>query len=1153
VQITRLRLLGFKSFVEPTELLVEPGLTGVVGPNGCGKSNLLEALRWVMGETSYKNMRGGAMDDVIFAGTDRRPGRNMAEVSITLDNRARRAPSEFNDTDHIEIARRIAREAGSSYKLNGKDVRARDVQLLFADAATGARSQALVQQGRIGEIISAKPQDRRRILEDAAGIAGLHGRRHEAELRLKQAEGNLERLRDVLGQLGTQLSNLRKQARQAQRYKELSIELRKCEAIQHHMHWTAASAQVQTEEAAQLEATRMVGQLTQAESAVLRSQAENAELIQPLREEEATRAAVLHRLEVERETLDREEARAKERDAELQTRMVQLQNDIERETEAMGEAKELLARLDDEEEELRAGGEDHAAAQEELRDAVAEAAENLSLAEEALQTATAGAAEARTMRVQAEARIRETTQKAERFTAQAADLERQVKASGASEAARAELEELMEGIEHLAIQSEEIEQAMLAAEAALPQARAREKETRDIAAQARMKARQLETEIATLVKLLKPADSAKWRPVVDEISVSTGFEVALGAALGDDLEAGLDANAPMRWHLISGEDDPSLPSLAEPLSDFVRGPAELRRTLAQIGVVSREHGALLQGQLKPGQRLVSRQGDLWRWDGFISAADSPSAAAQRLAERNRLGALEEQLAAFQAEADHADDARDAAAQAAQRGQAEEKTLRDRFRQSQSQHAAARDKLGKIERGFQEQNNRLAGLTEALSRVRQSAEEALGDRADAEEALAALAPDTDLDAQLDAAKTGASAKRNTFTNVKSQLDGLERDLRAKLTRLDAITQERNRWLSRGGNAEAQIGTLHQRLAELRTERETLVELPAKIEARRQRILNEISQADTARKDAAIRLAEAEHAVRDQERAMREAQAALGQAREHRARIEARLEAARERRGEHARQIREAFECSAEDCLAIVGLSAESELPDLAEVDQSIVKLKADRERLGGVNLRAEEEAQSMGAEFESMEKERIDLEEAIVKLRQGIVSLNKEGRKRLGEAFDQVNGHFQRLFKVLFGGGSAELQLIESDDPLESGLELLCCPPGKKPQVLTLLSGGEKALTALALIFAVFQTNPSPICVLDEVDAPLDDANVHRLCAMLEEMRRTTNTRFLVITHNPISMAAMDRLFGVTMHEKGVSQLVSVDLQTAERIRDAVVA
>jgi chromosome segregation protein len=1150
VQITRLRLLGFKSFVEPSELLIERGLTGVVGPNGCGKSNLLEALRWVMGETSYKNMRGGTMEDVIFAGTDIRAPRNMAEVTVTLDNRARRAPSEFNDSDTIEISRRIQREAGSVYKLNGKDVRARDVQLLFADAATGARSQALVQQGRIGEIISAKPQDRRRILEDAAGIAGLHGRRHEAELRLKQAETNLERLRDVLGQLSGQLANLRKQARQAQRYKELSAELRKCEAIQHHLQWTAASAQVQAEEAAQLEATRLVGQLTQAESAVLRSQHEIADLIQPLREEEATRAAVLHRLEVERETLDREEARSKDRQAELETRMAQLQNDIERETEAMGEAKELLARLDQEEEELRAGSEDHGAAQEELRDAVAEAADNLSAAEDALQTATAEAASARTARIQAEARIRETAQKAERFTGQAAELERQVKASGASEAVRAEIEELMEGVEHLAIQSEDIEQAMLAAEAALPQARAREKETRDIAAQARMKARQLETEIATLVKLLKPADSARWRPVVDEISVSSGFEVALGAALGDDLEAGLDANAPTRWHLVSGGDDPALPSLAEPLSDYVRGPAELTRTLAQIGVVSREHGALLQAQLKPGQRLVSREGDLWRWDGFISAADSPSAAAQRLAERNRLGALEEQLAAFQAEAENAEDARDDAAQAAQRAQSDEKTLRDRWRQAQSQLATARDRLGKAEKGIQENNTKLAGLTEALSRVRQSAEDALADKADAEEALAGLAEDADLEARLEAAKAAASAKRSAFTNIKSQLDGLERELRAKLTRLDAITQERNRWLSRGGNAEAQIATLHQRLAEVRAEREELLDLPAKIDARRQRILNEISNADRARKDAAIKLAEAEHAIRDQERAIREAQAALGQAREQRARIEARLEAARERRRDHARSIHETFECSAEDCLSVVGLSAESELPEIAEVEQSIVKLKADRERLGGVNLRAEEEAQTMGAEFESMEKERADLEEAIAKLRQGIVNLNKEGRKRLTEAFDTVNGHFQRLFKVLFGGGEAELQLIESDDPLESGLELLCRPPGKKAQVLTLLSGGEKALTALALIFAVFQTNPSPICVLDEVDAPLDDANVHRMNAMLEEMTKTTDTRFLVITHNPITMAAMNRLFGVTMHEKGVSQLVSVDLQTAERFREA---
>ena len=357
---------------------------------------------------------------------------------------------------------------------------------------------------------------------------------------------------------------------------------------------------------------------------------------------------------------------------------------------------------------------------------------------------------------------------------------------------------------------------------------------------------------------------------------------------------------------------------------------------------------------------------------------------------------------------------------------------------------------------------------------------------------------------------------------------------------------------GGTAAPSSRSRHCAIASAGSVKELaeLAELPAKIEERRQRILNELSQAEELRRHAAVKLAEAESAVRDQERSLREAQSVLAKAREDRARIEARLEAARERRRDQAQHIRENFECSAEDVLAMVGVDRGKPLPAHDEVEQTIVKLKADRERLGGVNLRAEEEAASLGAEYDGLERERADLEEAIAKLRQGVINLNREGRKRLLEAFETVNGHFQRLFKVLFGGGDAELQLVESDDPLESGLEILARPPGKKAQVLTLLSGGEKALTALALIFAVFQTNPSPICVLDEVDAPLDDANVHRFNAMLEDMTKTTDTRFLVITHNPITMAAMDRLFGVTMQEKGVSQLVSVDLQTAERFREA---
>ena len=1150
MQITRLRLLGFKSFVEPTELLVEPGLTGVVGPNGCGKSNLLEALRWVMGETSYKNMRGGAMEDVIFAGTDSRPSRNMAEVTITLDNRARRAPAEFNDADVLEISRRIQREAGSTYKVNAKDARARDIQLLFADAATGARSQALVQQGQIGQIVSAKPQDRRRILEDAAGIAGLHGRRHEAELRLKAAEANVERLRDVLGQLGSQLQNLRRQARQAQRYKEISGELRQCEAVHHHLMWTAASEHVNVEEAALLEVTHLVGQLTQAEAAATRVQTEIAAKIQPLREAEATRAAVLHRLSVERETLDREEARAKERQSELQTRLMQLHKDIERETDAIGEAKELLAKLAEEEEQLRCSGDDDAGAREVLAEAVAEAADDLQAAEAALQAATTDAAEARARRSQALARIHECGERVSRLTAQAAELERQMAALAASSEAMAEIEALNERVFELSEELEAAEQQTLDAEAALPEARAREKEARDAAAQAKLKARQLETEAATLIKLLKPAEAAKWRPVIDAIKVAPGYEVALGAALSDDLDAGLDEAAPVRWTRMSGEGDPALPSGAEPLSQYVTGAEELSRRLAQIGVVDRAQGKGLQASLKPGQRLVSQQGDLWRWDGLIAAGDAPSPAAKRLAERNRLDELEEQVAAVRREAETAEATQRAASDAVTKAQAAEKHLRDLSRRLQGELAATRDKATKAERGIQEHKTKIAASSEAVRRVTEARDEAARDQAEAERTVQAAPPAADLEARLAASQADAATKRSRFTSVKSQADGLDREVRARRSRLEAIGAERQRWQGRDGSAGKQIATLQERVAEIRDELAALAALPAEIEARRQKLLNALSEAEAARRDAATLLSQAEHTVREQDRALRDAQSQLGRAREERARIEARLESAREKRRDQAQAIRDNLECPAEDCLAIAGIAPGKPLPAIETVEQTIVKLKTDRERLGGVNLRAEEEAQTMGAEFDSMEKERADLEEAIAKLRTGIASLNKEGRKRLTEAFDTVNGHFQQLFKVLFGGGEAELQLIESDDPLESGLEILARPPGKKAQVLTLLSGGEKALTALALIFAVFLTNPSPICVLDEVDAPLDDANVHRFCTMLDEIGRTTDTRFLVITHNPITMAAMDRLFGVTQQEQGISQLVSVDLQTAERFREA---
>ncbi len=1151
MQITRLRLLGFKSFVEPTELIIGPGLTGVVGPNGCGKSNLLEALRWVMGETSYKSMRASAMDDVIFSGTDKRPSRNMAEVMIAIDNSKRTAPAAFNDFDVLEISRRIQREAGSIYKVNGKEARAKDIQILFADAATGARSQALVQQGQIGQLINAKPQERRRILEDAAGIAGLYSRRHEAELRLKAAEANLERLKDVIGQIGNQLQNLRRQARQAQKYRELTAELRKLEAIQHYQHYGAANAAVQSEEAQLLEALRAVGQLTQAEASALRMQSEAADALQPLRDEEATRAAVLHRIQVERDTLDREEARAKEREEELKARLAQIQNDAEREDQAIAEARELLAKFDREEESIKAQGDgSDARAGAAARAEAALAA--LNEAEAGLSALTAKAAELRAERRQLEAQIAEHNSRASRFAAQEGDIARQIAELRAKTAASSPVEALREEVERLEAQLETIEGDILTAEDTVAQSRIKEKDTREAADAARLKAKSLETEVATLIKLLKPAEAGRFKPVVDQISVTPGYETALGAALGDDLDVTADQAAPTRWTLVSeSAGDPALPQGAERLSAFVRGPLELSRRLAQIGVVtSKADGDRAKDRLSSGQRLVTKEGDLWRWDGFVAAANAPSAAARRLAERNRLNGLEAHLEELQTAADKAHAERQAAQTAAAEAQAAEKRLRDAARAVQAALGQKRASFSQAERAALEQSNKIQNLEEARERAAYGREEAEIAREKAQDALASARPVDQAEAELTKLKDQVSAKRNVYTEAKAALDGIERDIRSRQYRLKAIGEERMRWLQRTKSANAQIASLDERLSGIKAELASLSDLPARIADRRNKILNEISQAEGARKAAADKLAGATNALREADKVLREAQSGLSAARETRARVEARLEAARERRAEYAHLIRENFECQPEDVLKSAGLEDASKLPAAQDAEQQIVKLKAERERLGGVNLRAEEEAAQLGGEFEGMEKEREDLQEAIAKLRTGIANLNKEGRKRLLDAFDTVRAHFERLFKILFAGGEAELQLIESDDPLESGLEILCRPPGKKPQVLTLLSGGEKALTALALIFAVFLTNPSPICVLDEVDAPLDDANVDRFCAMMEETARTTETRFLVITHHPMTMSRMNRLFGVTMQEKGVSQLVSVDLQAAERFREA---
>jgi chromosome segregation protein len=1148
VKITRLRLLGFKSFVEPTELLVEPGLTGVVGPNGCGKSNLLEALRWAMGETSYKSMRGTAMEDVIFAGSEARPGRNSAEVTLFIDNSARKAPAEFNDSDALEVTRRIEREAGSAYKVNGKDARARDVRLLFEDAATGARSPALVRQGRIGEIVNAAPEERRRVLEDAAGIAGLHSRRHEAELRLSATEANLARLADLIGQLSSQLQALKRQARQAQRYREISGKIRETEALQHHLHWVGACAHVEQEEVSFQEALAAVAQETKAEGEALRQQAEAAEKLQPLRDEEAARAAVLHRLSVERDALEREEARAKARQAELETRLAQASRDLAREEEHIAEAEGILRRLGEERRRLEAAGSrDHE--EPHLREAAAKAKATLDGAEQALREATTLLAEARAERGRLEAEKTEIKARATKLAGQAEELEAELARHEAESGHEAKLAALNASLAELSAAVQTVETELQAAEAEEEEARTQESAARDLASSAKLAGQELETELATLMKLLAPAHD--WSPLVEEIKVNSGYEQALGAALGDDLDAASDEAAPSHWRLTAAvAEDAALPEGAVPLSKFVKGPAVLFRRLKQIGVVDAGMGRALQGELKPGQRLVSLDGDLWRWDGYTLKSGTESAAGARLIERRRLQALKKDAEKAQAAAVEAEAALEAATHRAEAAQFKTKALRQDAKEAHAELDRTRDQIAAAEHEAQASSKALGALAEALARTRTALDEAEEQGSRSTAAMLGLGEIASLQAVLDSAQAKAAASRQTAARADAALEGFEREVRLRQERLEAIRAEEELWQKRIANAREQIMTLRARAEETSADLAALENLPAEIEQRRTKLFDAIAAAERERSKAADDLALAETALKGREKALREVQERLAEAREARARGEARLELARERRSEAAKAIRDQLDCAPEACLELAGLKPDAAVPPLAEVEARLLKLKGDRERLGGVNLRAEEEEAELAAKLEEMEREKADVEEAIQRLRQGIANLNREGRKRLLEAFNSVNGHFARLFKTLFGGGSAELRLVDSDDPLESGLEIYACPPGKRPQSLSLLSGGEKALTALALIFAVFLTNPSPICVLDEVDAPLDDANVERFCILMEEMAKETDTRFLIITHHPLTMSRMTRLFGVTMAERGVSQLVSVDLEAAERLRDA---
>ena len=1215
VQFDKLRLSGFKSFVDPTELAIESGMTGIVGPNGCGKSNLVEALKWVMGETSAKQMRGSEMEDVIFAGAGTRPARNIAEVMLTLDNKTRTAPAMVNDTDQLDVMRRIERGHGSAYSVNGREIRARDVQTLFADAATGSRSTAMVSQGRIGAIINAKPADRRTIIDEAAGITGLYARRHEAELRLRAAEQNLARVQDVLVALEEQHKGLKRQARQASRYRNLSDHIRRAEAAVLALKLATAERELAESGERLREAEAQVADLTRLVGLSTTAQAEAATALPPLRNEEAAAAAALQRLRVAHDALTAEAERVAHAQQDAETRLQQTDADLARERGRKGDAEAAIADLSSQRcrlEQDQVGEEDRAAAAQMARDTAQ--ADTVS-AETEHDRLTRQIADDEALRqsvgreiAELQERLRRLVVRRDEVVVQQNEIETELaslpalpEVEAALEAARASLDtarrhgqETIEAAREAArYESDAARLAVAKAEAEridMERARAAERQAAEashataaeIVQKTNARLTKLRAEEAGVAAALKSAAGSLWPPLLDALTVEPGFEKALGAAFGDDLEASSDRGAPAHWlQLAPFAVAPALPSGATPLGAHVEALPELARRIAFIGIVADEAtGEALQAALEPGQQLVTREGAVWRWDGYTMRAGAPSTAAVRLSQRNRLAEIRQQIdavvieqAAEQARAD-AEAGWLAAARNAERSCIEQARQHERSvaaaarrktedageatraaeRAAQTTIAGAervattaRDRHTEVARRTDQLRTRLAGIERTRAEI-------AGDIADAEmrrtfrEARLSAISDTQADrAAAGTLRVSIAELRAALLDAEGTCDRLAREAAMRVERLGQIAQDHAGWSTRLGDADGQILELDARREQIAAAIAELEAKPAEIEANRLTLGEEIAKADGNRQQAADRLAVGETRLGEADKALRQAEGELAGARESRVRREGQVEQATKDREAIVERIAERLRCEPDGVLALAEVQSLDELPEIDKAEHRLERLVHERETMGAVNLRAEEEASELEQQITGMTSERDDLVAAIGRLRQGIQSLNREGRERFVVAFEQVSGHFQQLFTKLFGGGKAELRLTESEDPLEAGLEIHASPPGKKLQVMSLLSGGEQALTALSLLFAVFMTNPAPICVLDEVDAPLDDLNVERFCALVDDIAGRTDTRFLIITHHRVTMARMDRLYGVTMSEQGVSQLVSVNLKEADRM------
>jgi chromosome segregation protein len=1145
IQFSKLRLHGFKSFVDKTELEITPGLTGIVGPNGCGKSNLVEALKWSMGESSSKKMRGGSgsMDDVIFNGTATRPARKNAEVSVLLDNSSRQGPPHYNDYDEIEVVRKIERDHGSAYKINGKSVRARDVNLLYADILSGSNSPFLVSQGKVTTMIQSKPHERRLILEEAAGISGLYARRHEAELRLRATETNLRRLDDILASMQNRLYSLKKQSRQAARYRNLGSQIRQLEVMINAIEYMNAYESLEEIERKFSNADKEVAEHLTVVTQLTKTQNAQSVDLPELRENNAKLAAKVQNYKLLLQRLEDEDQSIEKNIEELSNQIEQAKRDKTHEKQNINEFEHILSKLESEERNLVENENLEDKSLENIQLQKDNLSEELKVLDDTYNQLMQKTAQSRARRQSLSEQIEYETARVQQLKDRISTLEHDLnnKKSIKTDSKVSLLKNDISKLEELTDNKKDSLSAL-------------DKKSEDL----QLEIEQLETvlkdkenyktkiksEIQTLESVLNMYSKGGYKTVLDDISTDKGFEKAISKAMGDSLMASLDKNASMVWsETKKNYEVSSIPGGLDTLLSHVKAPKEVHVALSQIGLVeSYEQGQKFSNELMPGQSLVSKDGSYWRWDGLHIKPEANEAIAVQLKQKNKLKDLTKQLPEAEKEYQKYNENYINVKSKLEDIKISKHTLSKDLQEIEAKVKTHQLDLNKLIESESENKSSIAKLEEGLLLAGKDIKELEHSIDKNKDELNQYNESISKKEQLE-----IETSKNQLEKKREEQQGAIRDYELKKqehrrakARLRAIGDERINLQNRHIRANERIKELEERITNLSNRKEELHVRPKQIKQEQQLLLDKLTISEKNKAETSDKLAQREIDLSDTTKALKEAEIKLSNAREIRAHSQATAEERKKRLSQIKTQINESFEMSPQDLLANAAVNEENR-PDLEVLRNEKEKATKARDSIGPVNLRAEEEANELDTELTQILNERNDLLEAINELRQGINKLNKEARDRLEIAFEKVNAHFRHMFGQLFTGGKAHLELIDSDDPLEAGLEIYAQPPGKSLQSLTLLSGGEQTLTALALIFAMFLTNPSPICVLDEVDAPLDDANVDKFCDVLEEFADKGETRFLIITHHRMTMARMDRLYGVTMSERGVSQLVSVDL------------